>query len=334
MSRRRMWWWLRRKRIDGPVAMTPASRMKARRAPARLVAIALVCLGAGMARADERDANSTAALRAKYGVLQDRLSHNPFGRPLYLDSSATPGTVAGDIYALVNYPFATVGGALNSPGNWCDILILHLNTKFCRASTARKGAVLNVSIGKKYDQPLDSAYRMAFAYGVSAQSPEFLLVRLNAEEGPLGTRNYQIVLEAVALDSGMTFIHLSYSYAYGVVGELAMRAYLATIGRSKVGFTIVGEQSDGQPIHVGGMRGVVERNTMRYYLAIEAFLGALSAPPRARLEKSLRDWFAAIERYPRQLHEMERGEYLDMKRREYSRQQDEAPLTTTPQPGA
>jgi hypothetical protein len=67
------------------------------------------------------------------------------------------------------------------------------------------------------------------------------------------------------------------------------------------------------------MRGLVERNTMRYYLAIESNIGALSAPPQARLEKSLRDWFAAIEAYPRQLHELEQDEYLAMKRKEYSR---------------
>jgi hypothetical protein len=82
------------------------------------------------------------------------------------------------------------------------------------------------------------------------------------------------------------------------------------------------------------MRGLVERNTMRYYLAVEAFLGALSAPPQARVEKSLSDWFAAIERYPRQLHELERGEYLDMKRREYSRQQAQIVAGPAPIPGA
>ena len=60
---------------------------------------------------------------------------------------------------------------------------------------------------------------------------------------------------------------------------------------------------------------------MRYYLAIDAFLGALSAPPNARREKSLHDWFAGIERYPRQLHEMEQGDYLAMKRGEYARRQ-------------
>jgi len=255
--------------------------------------------------------------------LQHQLGHNQFQRPLYLDSSETPGGVAGDIYALINYPFATVSAALNSRGNWCDILMLHLNTKYCRASTAGREAVLNVSIGKKYDQPLDEAHRVAFAYRVAAQTPNYLQVRLNADEGPLSTRNYRIVLEAVPLENGQTFIHLSYSYAYGLVARLAMQAYLGTTGRNKVGFTVAGTRSDGQPLHIGGMRGVVERNTMRYYLAIEAFLGALSELPQAQLEKRLHDWFAAVERYPLQLHEMEQGAYLDMKRREYRRQQAE-----------
>ena len=296
-------------------------------APARFFAAALLCAGAGLAHAEDADANSPGSLRAKYGALQERLSHNQFQRPLYLDSSETPGGVAGEIYALVNYPFAIVAAALNGPGNWCDILILHLNTKYCRASTAGQETVLNVSIGKKYDQPLDKAYRVVFAYRVAVRTPNYLLVRLNADEGPLSTRDYRIVLEAIPLKKGQTFIHLSYSYAYGLVGRLAMQVYLGTTGSGKVGFTVAGTQPDGQPLYTGGIRGVVERNTMRYYLAIEAFLGALSAPPKAQLEKRLHDWFAAVEHYPRQLHEMEQGAYLDMKRKEYQRQQAELPET-------
>ena len=245
-----------------------------------------------------------------------------------MDSSENPGGVAGDIYALLNYPFATVGAALNRPAQWCDILSLHLNTKYCRASTARQGSILRVNIGMKHDQPLDKAYPVEFAYRIAAQTSNYLQVKLNADEGPLSTRNYRIVLEAIPLKDGRTFIHLSYSYAYGLVGRLAMQAYLGTIGSNKVGFTVVGRQSDGRPLHVGGMRGVVERNTMRYYLAIEAFLGALSTPQQARFEKRLHDWFAAVEHYPRQLHEMEQGEYLDMKRKEHLRQQADILATT------
>lgn len=212
--------------------------------------------------------------------------------------------------------------------------MLHVNTKYCRAASDSHGSVLQVNIGKKFDQPLDEAYRVDFAYRVAAESPDYLKVMLTADEGPLSTRDYRVILEAVPVDDGETFIHFTYSYAYGFAARLAMQIYLGTIGSGKVGFTVVGKQSDGQPLHIGGMRGLVERNTMRYYLAIEAFLGALSAPPQARLEKSLRDWFAAIERYPRQLHELEQSEYLDMKRKEYLRQQVKAHATTRAAPGA
>jgi hypothetical protein len=130
-----------------------------------------------------------------------------------------------------------------------------------------------------------------------------------------------MVLEAVALEDGQTFIHFSYSYGYGLVGRLAIQAYLDTIGRNKVGFSVASTAADGRPVYVGGRRGLIERNSMRYFLAIDAYLGTRSAPPPARFEKSLRNWFAAVERYPRQLHEMELNEYLDMKRKEYRRQQ-------------
>jgi len=297
--------------------------MKTPWAPVLFLAIALLCMGARIAHAGDADAKSAASLRAKYDGLQSRLSDNPFNRPLYLDSGETSDSVTGDIYARIDYPFATVRAALNNPGDWCDILMLHVNTKYCRAASGSRGAVLNVSIGRKYDEPLKKAYRVDFAYRVAAQSANYLQVRLNADAGPFGTRDYGIVLEAVPLESGRTFIHFSYSFSYDVVGRLALEVYLATIGRSKVGFAVAGTRSDGQPVHIAGIRGLVERNTMRYYLAIEAFLGAVSAPPQERLEKRLREWFAAIERYPRQLHEMEQGEYLDMKRKEYLRQQSE-----------
>lgn len=301
------------------IAMRQAARVQVLQALAWLVAVGWLCLG--MAHAEDADANSASSLHAKYATLQNQLSHNSFHRPLYLDSSEISGVVTGDIFALVNYPLATVGAALNGPGNWCDILLLHLNTKNCRTSSDSRGPVLNVSIGKKFDQPLDDAYRVNFFYHVAASTADYLQVDLSADEGPFSTRNYRIMLEAVPVAGGQTFIHLSYSYAYGMIGRLAMQGYLVTIGRDKVGFTLIGSQSDGQPRYIGGMRGLVERNTMRYYLAIETFLGALSAPPQARVGKRFRDWFAACERYPRQLHELKQSEYLTMKRKEYLRQQ-------------
>ncbi len=297
--------------------------MKILCARARLLATGLACLAAGIVGAADGAANPAAALRAKYATLQEQAGNNPFRRPLYLESGETTGSVSGNIYALVDHPFATAGAALNGPTRWCDILLLHLNTKYCRAATDADGSVLRVYIGKKHEQLLDDAYPVDFAYRVAAATPDYLKVMLSAADGPLSTHDYRIMLEAVPLDGGRTLLHLAYSYAYGLAGRIAMQAYLGTIGSDKVGFTVTGKQSGGAPVYIGGMRGLAERNTMRYYLAIESNLGALSTPPQARLEKSLRDWFAAIEGYPRQLHELEQGEYLDMKRKEYSRARGE-----------
>ncbi len=90
------------------------------------------------------------------------------------------------------------GPALNGPAGWCDILLLHLNTKYCRASTDGRGSVLRVYIGSKNEQPLDDAYPVDFAYRVAAATPDYLNIMLSAAEGPLSTSDYRIVLEAVA----------------------------------------------------------------------------------------------------------------------------------------
>lgn len=290
----------------------------------------LLCMGMGAAFADGAGtvADPAAMLAAGYTAFEARHAQDPFHSPLYLESREGADSISGEIFALVNYRFAIAAAALDKPSRWCDILILHLNTKYCRPSTGSPGAVLHVAIGKKYDQPLEAAYRLDFAYRVVVDTASYLQVKLDADEGPFGTRDYRIVLEAAPAGNDRTLIRLSYAYSYGLVGRMAMQVYLDTIGRSKVGFTVVDRDREGRPRYIGGVRGIVERNTMRYYLAIESFLGALSVPPRARMEKSLNDWFSAIERYPRQLHEMERSEYLEMKRKEYSRQQSGAATGT------
>lgn len=282
----------------------------------------IVFFSAGLALASVPDTQSSAAsLLAQYASLGERLHQNPFRRALVLDSSESTDDVAGDIYAVVDYPFNAVSKALNDPGHWCDVMILHVNTKYCRAASSQAPTVLTVYIGKKTPQPVKDAYPLEFAYRLGAATSQYLEIRLNAETGPLSTRNYRIQLQAVPVGNGQTFLHLTYSYDFGLAGRLAMKAYLATIGRGKVGFTLTGKPSKGPPQYIGGMRGVVERNTMRYYLAIEAYLGALATPPPLQLQKRLQSWFAATEQYPRQLHEVSRTAYIGMKRNEYLRQQ-------------
>lgn len=260
-----------------------------------------------------------AALRAKFESLQAQLANNPFKRRISLESTENPSKLAGDIFAVVDHPFERVRDGMKSAANWCEVLMLHLNTKQCVVQNDGGSAMLAVALGRKFDQPLNEAQVVKFKFRLAAATNDFLDARLSADEGPLSTRNYRIELTATPIDSGKTFIHLSYSYAYGTAARLAMQAYLATLGSDKVGFTATGKASDGSPQYIGGVRGVVERNTMRYYLAIDSFL---DFPTAADLEKRLASWFDATEQYARQLHETERTDYLAMKRNEYRRMKD------------
>ena len=146
----------------------------------------------------------------------------------------------------------------------------------------------------------------------------------------MGTRDYRMTLEAIPLDARRSFIHMSYAYGYNAAARMAMKVYLSTVGSGKVGFSVVDRKPDGQPVYVSNLRGVMERNTMRYYLAIDAYLSTLSAPSHEQVERRLRNWFAATERYPLQLREVELAEYLDSKRKDVRRQQAEI---ASPRPG-
>lgn len=266
-------------------------------------------------------ADDAAGLRARYQTLRAELADNPFKRPLHLQSTETAGVIKGDIYARIDQSFSVSAPALRESQSWCEVLILHLNVKACQASTRKSLEGLTLNIGRKHDQPLDDTHKVDFRFRRLAESADFLHLSMDADQGPLGTSDYRIELAMVALDATHSFLHLSYSYAYGLSARAALKTYLATLGRDKIGFTRVNTRPGGDPDYVGGVRGLVERNTMRYYLAIEAYLHALALPVAQRQEQRFRDWHTGIERYPAQLHELERSEYLLMKRKEWLRQQ-------------
>jgi hypothetical protein len=260
-------------------------------------------------------------LRAKYIELTKQLNNNQFKRALYLNSIESSHNLKGEIYAVVDYPFTTVNQALNNPAHWCDVLILHINIKHCHADENKTGTTLTVNLGKKSAQPLADTYRVDFNYREIITTTDYFAVELYAENGPLNTRDYRIRVEATPIKGGRTFLHFTYAYAFGLAGRVAMQGYLATIGSDKVGFTVTEKLADGNPNYIKGVRGVVERNTMRYYLAIDAYLAELNAPASQQLERRLKSWYRSTEQYPRQLHEVELNEYLAMKRDEYKRQQ-------------
>ncbi len=278
-------------------------------------------LGSAAVAATAGPAVGPAALRQRHAGLAPQLAANPLGLPLQMQSSEAANRLEGDVYAVLDHPFADVSAALGDPARWCDVLILHLNTKQCSRVADGGRNRIDVRVGKKVEQSPQNATLLSFAWQPPTVRPDYLDVEMRAPEGPYDTRDYQLMAEAVPLEGGRTFLHMGYSFGYGGASNMAMQVYLATVGRDKVGFTMAQPARGSQQAeYVGGMRGVVERNTMRYYLAIQAYLGSLSAPPAQQLDKRLQAWFDATEKYPRQLREVDRDAYLRMKRSEYQRQ--------------
>lgn len=296
---------------------SPRSRAALPLASALLMLLAVLALLMATPPAQAQDG---AALRERYAEAQADLARSPFQRPLLLRSSNSGERPTGEMLAVVNHPFATLSRTLQRAESWCELLTLPANVKRCAVDDDKGEPVLHLAVGRKFDQPIEDTYALDFRYRVAAVQTDFLSVQMSAAQGPMGTSDYKLTLEAVPLDAKRSFVRMRYAYANSAVARVATSTYLSTVGRDKVGFTVVGQDDGGKPRYVDGIQGVAERNTMRYFLAIESYLDTLTAPTVQRRDKRLRDWFAATERYPRQLHEMGLDDYLAMKHRE-ARQQ-------------
>ncbi|MGD8570406.1 MAG: hypothetical protein PVJ39_20120, partial [Gammaproteobacteria bacterium] len=71
------------------------------------------------------------ALLDRYRQIEPDLKHNQYGAPIYIQSTFGDEYSQGDVYALVGHEFAAVAQKLNSPTQWCDVVLLHINVKGC-----------------------------------------------------------------------------------------------------------------------------------------------------------------------------------------------------------
>ena len=301
-----------------PLTATPGAVLANSSRVIRLLVAATTCLALSATAL----AQDGGALRAKHAALEAKLANNPFRSPLHVVSEEGASAQKGEVYALARHPYSVVAPALRGSQAWCAILLLQVNVKRCEG-IQRDG--LSVFFTRRADDPVEQAYQVDLAFDVVAADEDYLRVALHGPEGPFDTRDYRIDVETTPLPGGRTFLHLSYSYAPGWIARTGMRMYLAGSGRDKVGFSVVDRRPDGTPVFVEGVRGMIERNAMRYYLSVEAYLDSLGAPPRERAERRLRNWYTAIERYPLQLREdVSREQYLRAKRAQMARAEPSA----------
>ena len=123
---------------------------------ARLSIYLLLLCAATFACAVAAAADPVATLRAKYASLEAPLRQNQFKRPLLVYSVETKNRLQGDIYAIVDFPFGMVSAGLNNPDHWCDVMLLHANTKYCHAEAGLLDSTLHVNIGRNTPEPATS----------------------------------------------------------------------------------------------------------------------------------------------------------------------------------
>lgn len=275
----------------------------------RALAAATYCLLAWSAIA----AAAEPSLATRYRSLRPALAASDFGVPLHIASTQDGGAVRGDVDAVVPHRFAVVRELLRTPAQWCEVLILHVNVRQCLPVEQDGQPALSLAVGRKLETDLDDTAPLVLAFRLESSTPRLLRVRLSADEGPYGTGDYDLLFEAAPLQGGRSYVHLAFSQTYGRTAQLALRGYLGTLARDRVGFTEVGSEPDGSPQLVGGLRGAIERNAMRYYLAVDTCLDTASVPEPERRRARLEQWFEATTRYPRQLQDLTREQYFASK---------------------
>ena len=279
------------------------------------------------------NAEAKALLVKQYEDVRLRLLRNNFGMPLELKSFDEGNELQGEVVGVLEHDFAFVKQELIQPIEWCNILLLHLNTKACVFETGSV-PIIHLYSGRKFYQEPDPSKRLSFTFKVFSEDPDYLRVRLFSNDGPLWTKDYLMELEIIPLpktnplpeelnvgtNTNKTFFRFIFSYKMSRPSKAVIKLYLATLARSKVGFTIVGKKNDN-PIYIKGVQGIIERNIIRYYLAIRARLDAIST--ELDFEQQCSEWFDATERCHLQLYEIEKKEYLQAKKKEFLNQRRE-----------
>ena len=261
-------------------------------------------------------ANSANDLIETYEKIEDDILENKYGAPIYLQSKSTKNTMRGDVYGIIYHPYKTVSENLTSLTNWCEIMPQHLNIKACTYQYINGQCKLIFYSGRKHYEKADNVYHLDYQFKVSVLNDGYFKASLNSKKGPLDTTDYLITVEAIPLTDSSTFFHLAYEYKYGFWTRLAMSTYFSTLGRGKVGFTIKDKDEEGNPLYVKGIRGVIERNSMRYYFAIQSFLDTKKSPIEIRFKRRISNWFDLTENHHKQLYEMDKKDYLKYKKME------------------
>jgi hypothetical protein len=288
---------------------------------ARVVVFVLFSLAGASVWASLTDSGNSAvgaaALKRQFAALAGRPGLG--GMPLHVRANEQEDVISSEVHAEFARGFDDVSSLLRHGGEWCEVVTLHPNVKACthEPSGARERIVFYT--GLKSYQPAHLSRKHQYHLQVDRHEAGYLLARLWPEADELMAGAEPAVIEVVALGDNRTGLRVYYHQRLSTWARLAANTYFATLGRDKVGFTVLGNDQDNKPVHVRGLVGAIERSIVRYFLAFQTQLDVNYTLADAD-ERRYAHWFELTERYPRQLHEMEKESYLETKRRECEQQ--------------
>lgn len=263
------------------------------------------------AQANSEDLGSIyqAIKQHEVSVLKDQAIH--------IRSNSENDYLTAKVYAIVQYPLSALRQVLIKPSSWCDFVTLHLNIKAC-TYTNRPKPTLNFYAGRKFYESPDDADQLRYKFSVEQDTEHGFSVALRATEGPMGTRDYLIQLVSQRFNDEV-LLNMTVSYKTSYRSRIGTSVYLSTLGADKVGFSKIPNEQ-GEMVYSNDVSAIIERNVMRYYLALTVYMDSLNQDTADNHMSRAAAWYDATEMYSQQLHELERTEYLQAKQKEFENQ--------------
>lgn len=272
--------------------------------------------------ASAQDIPSYAEIEANRDALIEWLATDQSGVEFYTKSVPFEGGAETNIALIVDgIDIEKASASLYGPEAWCELLFLHINVKACTYGNSEDGQWIKLYMGRKFYQHPKKAKQIKLEFNSGISDDDLNWATLTADEGPFNTSDYYIGLFAIEANNGI-YVQLRSSQKADSVATSATDLYFKTLGKNKVGFSIVGTDHNGKPKYSGGAQAALERNVVRYLLAAQIYMQTHSQTGIDGMRNRTKLWYDATEKYAEQLHEVERDDYLRDKEKEYHHQVD------------
>jgi hypothetical protein len=238
--------------------------------------------------------------------------------PIHLKTVQKGNVLNVSLLGTIPFKFSDVATVLAKPGSYCDFLPLLFNVKSCVITELNPVTRMKFYVAGKHYTPPITSYRIHAVFRMVGRTPDKIRVRMEADPDTPGKSDYDVDLMAIPLD-GETLMYLKSRYAPGRFTRIATNTYVNVFARDKPGFTEI-QEPGGKKKLITGFPAVIERSSVRAYFALKAYVLNYHLPPDKRFEACLKTWYDLNKPYKKQLYELERDQYLQIKRREYKNQ--------------